>query len=253
MIRRQLRNYRKRVNYPIAAGGAGFTVNAVDFDGTNDFLTRGAGLTGAADALTGIFSAWVRLDGGDGAARVIFTSAAAGVVITVNTGNKFLFTFTDVNTDDFSFQTVNAYTAGATWRHVLASWNITGAVQQLYITDASDKAAGALDAIDVIDYTQTDWAVGGTTAGGSKFNGCMAELYFAPGQFLDFSVEANRRKFISAAGKPVDLGADGSTPTGTAPLVYLNGDETTFGTNAGTGGNFTITGTLTAASTSPSD
>jgi hypothetical protein len=67
-------------------------------------------------------------------------------------------------------------------------------------------------------------------------------------EFLDISVEANRRKFINAAGDPVDLGSDGSTPTSTAPIVYQNGDFTNFETNQGTGGNFTVTGALTTCS-----
>jgi hypothetical protein len=60
-------------------------------------------------------------------------------------------------------------------------------------------------------------------------------------------------KFFSAAGKPVALGADGSTPTGTAPRIFFSGDNSSFATNKGTGGSFTLTGSLTNASTSPSD
>lgn len=83
--------------------------------------------------------------------------------------------------------------------------------------------------------------------------GDFADIWIAPGQFIDLTVEANRRKFIDASGKPVDLGADGSMPTGTAPAVFFSGDATGFATNKGTGGAFTLTGSLTNASTSPSD
>jgi hypothetical protein len=81
----------------------------------------------------------------------------------------------------------------------------------------------------------------------------VSNFWMAPGQYIDFSVEANRRKFIDANGKPVDLGADGSTPTGTAPAVFFSGDASGFGTNKGTGGTFTLTGALTDATTGPSD
>jgi len=67
------------------------------------------------------------------------------------------------------------------------------------------------------------------------------------------SIEANRRKFIDAIGKPVFLGSDGSLPTGVAPAMFFSGDSTAFATNRGTGGPFTLTGSLTNASTSPSD
>ena len=100
-----------------------------------------------------------------------------------------------------------------------------------------------------------DFAVPDTPAdfGTPLFTGDIADVYIAPGQFIDFSVEANRRKFISADGKPVDLGSNCSTPTGTAPAVCFSGNASSFGTNKGTGGAFTLTGTLTDAVTSPSN
>ena len=90
-----------------------------------------------------------------------------------------------------------------------------------------------------------------------KLKGFFAEVSFAFGQSLDFSIVSNRRKFLSAGGKPVFLGADGSLPTGTAPIIYQHLDDgeavANFATNRGTGGDFTITGTLDTGSTSPSD
>lgn len=81
----------------------------------------------------------------------------------------------------------------------------------------------------------------------------VADFWFAPGQFIDFTSLPNRRKFISSAGKPVFLGNDGSLPTGTAPAVFFTGNATNFGTNVGSGGVFATTGTITNAATSPSD
>jgi len=63
--------------------------------------------------------------------------------------------------------------------------------------------------------------------------------------YLDFSQEANRLKFFDAFGYPVDLGEDGSTPTGSQPLIYINNDFH-LGTNLGSGGDFTPTNTPTA-------
>jgi len=91
----------------------------------------------------------------------------------------------------------------------------------------------------------------GTYNGALKSNGAISEFYFAPNQYLDLSVEANRRKFITADGKPADLGADGSTPTGTAPAIYLPNRAALIGTNAGTGGNFTVNGAPKDANSTP--
>src|SRR3546814_7073174 len=45
--------------------------------------------------------------------------------------------------------------------------------------------------------------------------------------------------------------ADGSTPTGSAPLVFLSGATASWHTNKGTGGGFTENGALTDAATDP--
>lgn len=73
----------------------------------------------------------------------------------------------------------------------------------------------------------------------------LGEAYFAPGQFLDFTVAANRRKFNQFVGGlllPVSLGTDGSLPTGVAPIIYLHLDNgeaaSNFNLNRGSGGNF---------------
>ena len=57
-------------------------------------------------------------------------------------------------------------------------------------------------------------------------------------------MKENRRKFISAAGRPVNLGANGSGPTGNQPIIYCpTGDGTN---NLGYGGNFSANGSPTS-------
>lgn len=65
--------------------------------------------------------------------------------------------------------------------------------------------------------------------------------------FIDFSNVTNRRLFIDAGGNPVNLGTDGSLPTGSAPDIFLSGDTDTWHVNKGTSGGFTENGTLTTA------
>ena len=251
----------------IASGTAGFAVDAADFDGTNDYMTRGAGFTGAADSSTGIISFWFRIDGGDAALQTIFkmiVSATDTCSVTRTAGNKFQVQLRPSGAGTtYNFTSTTSYTTSTTWRHFLASWNVNAAQgakdanSHLYITNTSDFTAGTDNggAFNV-DYTQTNWAVGADTDGTNKVNMALAEFYFAPGQYLDFSTSANRGKFISG-GKPVNLGGTGSVPTGTSPIAYfrlLNGDAASqFGTNLGTGGDFDVTGALSTASSSPSD
>lgn len=93
-------------------------------------------------------------------------------------------------------------------------------------------------------------------------NGYLAEVWIAPTQSLltagDISPTSLAKFRDPITGKPVDLGTDGSLPTGTAPAIYLhqphgNTDPTQFAVNRGTGGTFDITGALTIAPSSPSD
>ncbi|MDZ4250887.1 MAG: LamG-like jellyroll fold domain-containing protein [Candidatus Nanopelagicales bacterium] len=235
-------------------------VDSADFDGTNDVMTRGAALTGIEDSKTGILSLWCRIDAQDDATRRIFScSTVQACQLNLTVGNNFqLIGQNATPTTILSLASTTAYIAGATWLHVLASWNLAVAGSgRLYITDVSDKSEVTYTD-DTISYTgATDWSIGASTAGLADFDGCLAEVYFAPGQYLDFDIIANRRKFISVSGKPVHLGATGALPTGTAPIVYqsvANGAAVaTFATNLGTGGNYSITGTLETGSTSPSD
>ena len=244
----------------LAGGTPLIKVDAADFDGTNDRMSRGAGLSGVSDGGSGILSLWFRIDGGalgGTGIRQILASYNGLIGVIFASDNNVLFQLADVTeTATFQMRTTSGYAPSATWRHLLASWNIDTSATHLYITDASDKTLDTIG-LSPLDYTDTNWAIGDIAVGTAKFNGCLAEFYFAPNQYLDFSDVNNRRKFISAGGKPVHLGVDGSLPTGTAPAIYQHLDDgeavANFATNRGTGGNFAITGTLDTASTSPSD
>jgi hypothetical protein len=77
----------------------------------------------------------------------------------------------------------------------------------------------------------------------------FADVWIAPGVKLhetDGTIsEANRRKFITASLKPAD---PAGWPTS---AIQFYGNASNFATNRGTGGVFTLTGSLTNASTHP--
>lgn len=237
--------------------------DSADFDGT-DYMTTSAGLTGASDGKQGTVSMWFRLDGGDGTALFLMqgattvggTTSRFRVRRNVTTNLLEVVGLNAAGSTILTLTSATAYTAAATWRHLLASWNLATAAGHLYITDVDDLAGGATLTDDSIDYTLADWAIGATAGGTALFDGCIAEVYFAL-EYIDISVTGNRRKFISSTGKPISLGSTGNFPTGTAAIVYQhidNGEAVAgFATNSGTGGDFAITGTLATGSTSPSD
>lgn len=124
----------------------------------------------------------------------------------------------------------------------------------LYTTIAN--TAGDPSSVTALDFNGKSLWVGSDSFGGDEYTADMADLWVAPGVSLrsgSASIPtATRRKFIDGSGKPVYLGANGEVPTGSAPAVFLSGDASSFGTNLGTGGTLTTTGTLTNANTSPS-
>lgn len=238
--------------------GAGFRPGAVNFDGTNDYLLRGGGLTGAADGKAGTISFWCKA-AADDSTLVIFTGRVSSSVRLniqrVSTNVMSIQGRNSANTTILSMASsaTNFNIAGG-WRHFIASWNLATAAEHIYVNDSSDLAAGSTLTDDTIAYSTSvdNWAVGSNQAGAAKWNGDIADLWFED-SYIDLSNSANRRLFISAAGKPVSLGANGETPTGSSPIVFFGGATDDWHTNKGTGGGFTENGALTDAATNPSD
>ena len=237
-----------------AAAAVPITVPAVAFDGTNDYLTRGAGLTGAADSKTMTGSIWA-LSGADGVVdAIIFSTGNAFALLRQSTNRAVIEAENAAGTGILDIgSSTNSMQVADGWIHILFSVDLADATKRhLYINGVSDLAVVTYTD-DTIDFTVADWAIGATTAPANILTGDLAQLWFAPGQYIDLSYPPNRRKFRSLAGKPVDLGADGSLPTGVAPLIYFNNAVASWQTNLGTGGGFTENGALGTAWTSPSD
>jgi hypothetical protein len=239
---------------------AGWGCDALPFNGAV-YLARGGNLTGIADSKLGILSAWVTpLPRPVGLAYCWFNGAdvALGSMIVANQNtntipqaNRFMGVFALGSAganQDVGLSGLEAGPYGMV--HILAAWDIGLNVGALYVNDVliDNTLNRVLD--EVIPYTTaTDWKIGGLIGSVTDAWGPLAEIYFAPGQYLDLTVAANRRKFnalIADRVLPVSLGTDGSTPTGTAPRVYLHLDPgeagQNFSLNRGTGGNFAWNG-----------
>lgn len=236
-----------------------YVATASDYDGTNDYAKRGADLTGIADGKAGTLSLWLKFtSGSDATTPKIFSFNNNGATsehfvlqrLAGPGGQMDLVGYNAAGTIILRLTTSTAHLAAAGWFHFLASWDLAATTSALYINDVVASYLIHTNTNDTLDYTNGNTIVGARVDGALKTTACYSEILFHT-TYIDLSVTANRRKFISAAKKPVDLGVDGSTPLGVQPLLYApNGNAST---NAGSGGNFTVTGTLTACSTSPSD
>ncbi|MCP5011492.1 MAG: hypothetical protein GY942_16040 [Aestuariibacter sp.] len=141
----------------------------------------------------------------------------------------------------------------STWYHLAYSLNAATGALNMYQNGVSVAPASPTITDATIDWSRASFGIMGKADGsGSEANGYIQEMWFDPSQYIDFSDSAERDKF-ALAGKPVDLGATGNTPTGTAPPIYLNKEYSTFHQNAGTGNDFTSADPLTDSGISPSD
>ena len=80
-----------------AVGNGGFYADAVTFDGSNDYLNRGADLTGNVDGKQFILSFWVNFNSDDSVTDVIYKSNNTKIQI-IREGDSKDITFTAKNT-----------------------------------------------------------------------------------------------------------------------------------------------------------
>jgi hypothetical protein len=144
---------------------------------------------------------------------------------------------------------------GTGWHHILGSFDSNKAagakIAALYVDDIlrtgngsyADAGAAFITASNAKKFVFAD---DGT--GSSGIDCDFADVWIAPNVSLHVGTAipvANRRLFIDALGKPMD---PAGFPTG---AILFKGNMSTFATNTGTGGAFTLHGSLTNASSSP--
>lgn len=229
-----------------------YVPNAVDFDGTNDYLTRGAGLDGAADSKLVSGGFWLNCDVDDTTTYIFTgTTTLGGSTLrwrTTRTASELIQIIAQNAAGTLVLNvssTAGGIVAAGGWYNVLFSFDLADTGKRhLYIADASDLATVSTYTDDSIDFTVADWGIGALPSGGNKFDGAISEPWLAPGYYIDFSVEANRREFITAAGAPAKSPATALANLSVTAAIILEGDAAGFGTNTGNGGDFTITGSL---------
>ncbi len=235
------------------AAAAGFTYYSSAFNGTSDYLSKATDLTGIADGDKGLLSFWIKMDSGSSNTTqyYILANKFDAIWITRHTNGGIRLSFLDTGSSTrlrFNSGT-NTLSASSGWVHVLASWDLSSASPQkayIYINGVSDSTITTYTSGSTLDYATTSplWRVFADSSATSKLPALISEFYFTT-TYLDITNSANRDKFFnSGTSKPVDLGADGSTPTGTQPLIYLHNIFSSFETNLGSGGGFTENGTI---------
>jgi hypothetical protein len=224
---------------------------AVDFDGTNDYLSRSSDLTGNADGKTFTFSAWVWPDTLDDSA--IYVAGGLGndsfQVAYSNAGSPGQFTLTATSTTSTVVLSLSTSPLVLrTFSHLLISVDLSGAGKRaVYINDVIQSVTWSVYANTAIDFTRTSHAVGSLYGSARTTKGRASNVYLDY-TYRDLSVEANRRLFITADRKPTPQ----ATLTALNPILYLPIDDpTTAHVNLGTGGDFALTGVVARSGRGP--
>lgn len=243
---------------PFIESGGLYSAPAVHFDGAT--WLHIASLTSTDNARFS-FAGWMKLSAAnfDGGNSVFIgnyggsSSAAFGGVF-VGTRSVSL----QVGTSDGASNSQVSSSTGQSadqWICVIASIDTSGAsgVAKLYIGDTDVGGATADTSLPCT--VQTNGLPFGFCNDnfGDFVTGDFADWRIMPGTSLLTAGDiplATRRLFITAGGKPVDPAT--ATATLGAPCILFSGTSSGFGTNQGSGGSFTLTGSLTNASTSPS-
>jgi hypothetical protein len=235
-------------------GAPGYRATAVRFETAGgDYMWAGS-LSNTTNSGRGTYSLWLHLNGGDDMLQMLGAAQVVGVGGVVRGANNRL-QFIMQNCAAvvlLSMETSESYTASSGWVHLLASWDLGAGRAQIYVNDVADRNASPIVINGAICYASWRWGIGGLASG--QLDADVADLYSSLGTSLDLDVEANRRKFRDAEGKPVDLGPNCNNPTGTTPTGCFVGDVATWHMNKGIGEGFNLEGDgLVVAPTSPSD
>ena len=223
---------------------------AIDFDGTNDYLIRSTDLTGNTDSSTFTFSVWVWSDV-SGLSYIYTTdnTTDARVQTWISTTQVGLYMKNSAGTVilNASATVPNNNPPKNTWIHILWSINLASTSNRsCYINDVLQSAVSWDTYTNgSIDFTQPNHNIAGGPALGGYTKARLSNVYLDK-TYRDMSVTANRRLFVTADLKP----AAGQAALN--PILYLPmSDPTQPGLNQGTGGDFTLTGTVARSGRGP--
>lgn len=232
---------------------------AAAFDGTNDWLGAASGVTttpsfGALSSAESTFtiSCWIKAQSGMGAAKSIssitstnttklqlqITGADYGAMIASSGGGLPLIFISSATT------TSPIVIATGGWVHLMAAFS-SGSAYKVYVNGVSAISAAP----------SGNWqgnlpfrlgAQGSSIT--QKIIGQIAQYWFH-NTYLDPT--SNVDKFYRD-GKAENLAADGSLPTGSAPILYLPfSNAGNLGENLGSGGNIAVNGAPTRVTGPP--
>ena len=240
-------------------GGAVYACDAVVFDGaagSNDSGKISGSFSGSpADTKFVTISFWYKSnqDGTDNQRLFSHSSGGHGFFSKMSSDDKWEMEFyNNANSSIFKVFSSSAWLVADGWTHFFFWYNSSTPAWALFKDGVDDKGTQSTFTADALpDWSRNQEVFGAYQSTTSDpLAADIADFYMTNELVTDITN-------FAVNGKPVDLGSDGSLPSGTSPVVFLHVDvgETAnnFLTNAGTGGDYVVGGALATASSSPTD
>jgi hypothetical protein len=237
--------------YTGARGPNEFWGNKADFDGSTGYLAQTSALSGISNSKTISCSFFYNPDASGTDQEIVSIQGSTFVwglrVYREGSTNKLNFVAQNSsNATILNAITGSAFTTGSYF--IQASFDLANTSNRsIYVNGVLDTTTWSTYTNDTASFTnRTNPVIGARLDGtyGRFLNGKLAEFYFTT-EYVDFKQEANRLKFRDAFGNPVDLTQQIEAAAIPNPAIYMRFPPTSFGTNYGTGGNFTVNGTIT--------
>jgi hypothetical protein len=229
--------------FGVSAVSAVTQAEAIDFDGTNDYLSRSSDLVGNTDGRTFTFSAWVW---NTNTTDAYIYANANNFYLGLNTFGRFVGSMTNTSgTVILDFVTPAFSVPINTWTNVLVSIDLTNSANRsVYINDIAQSVTWTTYSNQNIDFTKTTHYID-SNASGVLGKTRLSNVYLDK-TYRDLSNVTNRRLFVTADLKPA-LGQAALNP-----IMYLPmSNPTAPGTNSGTGGDFALTGVVARSGRGP--
>jgi hypothetical protein len=240
----------RRFQKPIYVAG-NYVAKGVNFDSTS--LTIAS--LSMTDSQYFSFSAWVRKAENATSSNFVFMGdVRANDTIEFDwtgNGNLNFFCLPQLTGGIQSVQPI-VNNLGPKWHHVIGTLDLGSPRRGKMLINGVDYGGftqSGSPTATVFVLNGKEFTIGRAGSPGSfDLFGDLADLWIAPTvNLLDSNGDipaSTLSKFYNVGGGPVYLGANGELPTGTAPLMFFSGDNSTFATNMGTGGSFTLSGPL---------
>ena len=205
-------------------------LEAVTFDGSTRLELAG-GFGATSKVIT--FAVWVKPAGTTGI-QVIW-SDSSGRHVQLNDTTLHI----QMNNPAVVLGTLTGVFIGkiGVWVHVAVSLDVTDTNKRHVFIDGVDQTGS----VAWTTYTDSNMIfnlnqyMGRSAIDTSPLVGCVSQFYVTK-DYVDLSLQSNMDKLYF--GGAIDYAANDLT--GSAPDIFLNGNETTFITNGGSGGDFTV-------------